>query len=101
MVDAIVRPELESLGWDPGWEAAFSPFATDGVRPARVVAVHRETAIVRDGSGDRPAGVSGAFRFEALARPDFPAVRGRGVLRADGVVSPILPPRSVLERIAC
>ena len=55
--------------------------AAEGVRPARVVAVHRETAIVRDGSGDRPASVSGAFRFEALARSDFPAV-GEWVVRA-------------------
>jgi ribosome biogenesis GTPase / thiamine phosphate phosphatase len=96
----LVRPVLETLGWDPEWEVAFAPFAADGVRPARVVAVHRETAIVRDGAGDRPAGVSGAFRFEALARSDFPAVGDWVVLGADDVVSAILPRRSVFKRMA-
>src|SRR5258705_70330 len=92
MVDLVVRPELETLGWDSDWEAAFSPFAAEGIRPARVVAVHRETAIVRDGSGDRPAGVSGAFRFEALARSDFPAVGDSVVLVADDVLRAHLLP---------
>ena len=102
MVDAIVRPALEPLGWDPDWEAAFAPFAAEGVRPARVVAVHRETAIVRDGAaeGDRSASVSGSFRFEALARSDFPAVGDWVVLGADDVVSAILPRRSVFKRMA-
>ena len=63
------------LGWDAGWDAAFEPFAVGGRRPARVVAVHKETAIVRgDVSGDRPATVSGRFRYDALAVSDFPAV---------------------------
>jgi ribosome biogenesis GTPase len=100
VVDEITRPGLAALGWDPEWEAAFAPFAADGVRPVRVVAVHRETAIVRDGAGDRPASVSGAFRFEALARSDFPAVGDWVVLGADDVVSVILPRRSVFKRMA-
>jgi ribosome biogenesis GTPase len=91
---------LEDLGWDEGWLEAFAPFAADGLRPARVVAVHRETSIVRDGSGDRPAAVSGAFRFAALAHSDFPAVGDWVVLDADDVVSSILPRRSVFKRTA-
>ena len=63
------------LGWDAGWDQAFEPFAAGGRRPARVVAVHKETAIVRgDVGGDRPATVSGRFRYDALATSDFPAV---------------------------
>ena len=98
----IDRAALEPLGWDRDWEAAFAPFAADGVRPARVVAVHRETAIVRDGgpSGDRPAGVSGSFRFEALARSDFPAVGDWVAIGSDDVVSAVLPRRSVFKRMA-
>jgi len=65
----------EDLGWDAGWDRAFEPFAAGGRRPARVVAVHKETAIVRgDLGGDRPATVSGRFRYDALAASDFPAV---------------------------
>jgi ribosome biogenesis GTPase len=91
---------LEALGWDEGWVEAYAPFAADGLRPARVVAVHRETSIVRDGLGDRPAAVSGAFRFAALAHSDFPTVGDWVVLDADDVVSAILPRRSVFKRMA-
>jgi ribosome biogenesis GTPase len=99
---SIDRPGLGSLGWDGEWEDAFAPFAADGARPARVVAVHRETAIVRDGGpdADRPVGVSGAFRFAALARSDFPAVGDWVAVGADDVVSAVLPRRSVFKRMA-
>jgi ribosome biogenesis GTPase len=91
---------LVALGWDAGWTEALAPFAGDGLRPARVVAVHRDTSIVRDGSGDRPASVSGAFRFAALAHSDFPSVGDWVVLDADDVVGAILPRRSVFKRVA-
>ena len=40
--DQPVRPAtLADLGWDPGWAAAFAPFAATGWQPARVVAAHR------------------------------------------------------------
>jgi ribosome biogenesis GTPase len=91
---------LAALGWDAGWTEVFAPFAAEGLRPARVVAVHRDTSIVRDGSGDRPASVSGSFRFATLAHSDFPAVGDWVVLDADDVVSAILPRRSVFKRVA-
>ena len=96
------RTALETLGWDLGWESAFVPFAAEGVHPARVVAVHRETAVVRDGTGDgdRSASVSGSFRFTALARSDFPAVGDWVAIGSDDVVSAILPRRSVFKRMA-
>ncbi len=46
--EPTVPTALDALGWDAGWAEAFAPFAADGLRPARVVAVHRETSIVRD-----------------------------------------------------
>jgi ribosome biogenesis GTPase len=91
---------LEALGWDAGWVETFAPFAAERLRPARVVAVHRETSIVRDGLGDLTAGVSGAFRFAALAHVDFPTVGDWVVLDAAGVIGAILPRRSVFKRMA-
>ena len=91
---------LEALGWDDSWVEAYAPFAAEGLRPARVVAVHRDTSIVRDGAGDRSASVSGAFRFAALAQVDFPTVGDWVVVDADDVVSTILPRRSVFKRMA-
>jgi ribosome biogenesis GTPase / thiamine phosphate phosphatase len=72
-LDSTDQPE--GIGWDPGWAAAFAPFAAAGRRPARVVAVHKDASVVRDRQGlDGPATVSGRFRFDALASSDFPAV---------------------------
>ena len=66
--------DLTTLGWDATWADA-APALDGGRRPARVIAVHKETAIVRDADGgDRPATVSGRFRYDALAPSDYPAV---------------------------
>jgi ribosome biogenesis GTPase len=98
------------LGWDAEWDAAFEPFAAGGRRPARVVAVHKETAIVRgDIAGDRPATVSGRFRYDALAASDFPAVGDWVALEptdagagADdpAVIAAVLPRRAAFVRSA-
>jgi ribosome biogenesis GTPase / thiamine phosphate phosphatase len=71
---------------------------------ARVVAVHKETSVVRGPDGiDRPAVVSGRFRYDALASSDYPAV-GDWVTVADGqqpaVISAVLPRRSAFVRSA-
>jgi ribosome biogenesis GTPase len=91
---------LASLGWDAAWAETFASFGAQGHRPGRVVAVHRETSIVRDGSGDRPAGVSGAFRFDALGHLDFPTVGDWVAVAGDGVIAAVLPRRSVFKRMA-
>jgi ribosome biogenesis GTPase / thiamine phosphate phosphatase len=91
---------LLALGWDADWDAAFQPHSADGLRPARVVAVHRETSIVRDARGDRPAAVSGSFRFSALARSDFPTVGDWVALDRDDVVVAIMARRSAFTRMA-
>ena len=96
----IIDLALERLGWDSAWEEAHAPFAALGLRPARVVAVHRDTSIVRDARGDRPAAVSGAFRYAALAQSDFPTVGDWVALDAGDVVAAILPRRSVFKRMA-
>jgi ribosome biogenesis GTPase len=91
---------IETLGWDPGWAQAFVPHAARGRRPARVVAVHRETSIVRDQVGDRPASVSGSFRFEALASADYPTVGDWVALDGADVIAAVLPRRTTFKRLA-
>ncbi|MEX1172407.1 MAG: ribosome small subunit-dependent GTPase A, partial [Chloroflexota bacterium] len=78
--------------------------------PARVVAVHKGTAIVRGSDGtDRPAIVTGRFRHEALAPSDYPAVGDWVVLEPyrpgagpgdPVVISAILPRQSAFVRSA-
>ncbi len=96
----IPEAAIRALGWDAAWAEAFAPFAARGLRPARVVAVHRETSIVRDGDGDRPAAVSGSFRFDALAASDFPTVGDWVALDGGGVIAAVLPRRSMFKRMA-
>src|SRR3954470_17301033 len=91
---------LQRLGWNDNWSEAFASFASQGLRPARVVAVHRETSVVRDAAGDRPATVSGAFRYAALAQSDFPTVGDWVALDQGDVVAAVLPRRSVFKRMA-
>jgi ribosome biogenesis GTPase len=91
---------LAALGWDAGWVETFAPFADEGLRPGRVVAVHRETSIVRDGSGDLSAGVSGSFRHAAHAHADFPTVGDWVALGDDDVITAVLERRSVFKRMA-
>jgi hypothetical protein len=44
---------LAALGWDESFAGSFHAHAALGRIPGRVVAVHKETSIVRDGQGDR------------------------------------------------
>jgi ribosome biogenesis GTPase len=75
---------------------------------ARVIAVHKETSIVRGPDGiDRPAIVAGRFRFAALAGSDYPAVGdwvtlgSLGAVNGDpAVITAVLPRRSAFVRSA-
>ena len=97
--------DLATLGW-----TGPMPDRVDGRRPARVVAVHKETSIVRGADGvDRPAIVTGRFRYEALAASDYPAVGDWVALEPTrpeagpddpAVISAVLPRRSSFVRSA-
>jgi ribosome biogenesis GTPase len=100
--------DLATLGWDATWADA-TPL-DGGRRPARVIAVHKETAIVRDADGgDRPATVSGRFRYDALAPSDYPAVGDWVALEPTpstagpgdpATIVAVLPRRSAIRRSA-
>jgi ribosome biogenesis GTPase len=99
---------LTTLGWDDTWAAEAG--VTGDRRPARVMAVHKETAIVREADGhDRPAVVSGRFRYAALAPSDYPAVGDWVALEPTpptagsddpAVIGAVLPRRSAFRRSA-
>ena len=100
--------DLSALGWDDGYEASFAAHRATGRVPARVVAVHKETSIVRTSEGDRPAIVTGRFRFDALAPSEYPAVGdwvaldglGDGHEGSPAVIAAVLPRRSAIRRSA-
>jgi ribosome biogenesis GTPase len=95
---------LADLGWDPGWAAAFLPFDAAGLRPARVVAAHRDAWVLAHPHGDGDAVISGRFRHEALGPGDLPAVgdwvavSGAGDATGPGVIQALLPRRTVFTR---
>jgi ribosome biogenesis GTPase len=112
VTDRTAGTAIHALGWDPSWAAAFEPFAAEGRRPARVIAVHKETAIVREGAvlADRSAVVSGRFRFDVVVASDYPAVGDWVALEPDeapangadshAVIAAVLPRRSAFRRRA-
>jgi ribosome biogenesis GTPase len=72
---------LASLGWDAQWAAAFQEAADtldsrdDGrIRPARVVAEHRQRYDVVHADGEQSAVLAGRVRHEAGTREQLPAV---------------------------
>jgi ribosome biogenesis GTPase len=97
--------DLATLGW-----TGPTPESGDGRRPARVIAVHKETSIVRGEDGrDRPAIVTGRFRYDALAASDYPAVGDWVALEPTrpeagpddpAVIAAVLPRRSAFVRSA-
>ena len=113
---SITRPALvpsagplAGLGWDAGWEAAFSPYAAQGLHSARVRAAHRDRWVVALPTGDREAVVSGRLRHDALGPGDLPAagdwvaVSGAGTGDADTwmtVIGAVLPRRTAFRRSA-
>jgi ribosome biogenesis GTPase len=90
---------LGELGWDEGWAAAYAPHAAPETSVGRVVAVHKGTSIVRDGSGDRPARVSGVFRRAAAGPSGYPSVGDWVVIDEQGRLIALLPRRSVFKRV--
>jgi ribosome biogenesis GTPase / thiamine phosphate phosphatase len=110
MTSDAVQPApagLAELGWDPGWATAFLPYDAAGLRPARVVAAHRDAWVVAQPShpDDADAIVSGRFRHEALGPGDLPAV-GDWVATTPAdpgsplVIQAVLPRRTAFTRSA-
>jgi ribosome biogenesis GTPase len=100
---AAAASGLAELGWDPGWATAFLPYDAAGLRPARVVAAHRDAWVVaRPGEPrDADAIVTGRLRHEVLGPGDLPAV-GDWVATpaAEGTGSPVVIQAVVPRRTA-
>ena len=86
-----MHPELSALGWSEG----MSHHLGVGLRPARVVAVHRGRVLLRgDGDGPRLAPVGGALAHAGTA----PVVGDWVGVEPGGAVRQVLPRAGVLRR---
>jgi ribosome biogenesis GTPase len=96
--------ELQALGWDPAWEAAFEPFRTAGLRPGRVGVQHRGAYDVLTTEGEERARISGRMRHEAASPADLPVVGDWVTLetgRPRGArIQAVLPRRTKISRRA-
>ena len=95
--------ELEALGWDAGWAAAFREHAAEGLVPARVTLEHQHIYTVHTGHADLLATVAGSLRHKTVARHEYPAVGDWVALRAHeagrrAVIQAVLPRRSKFSR---
>jgi ribosome biogenesis GTPase len=98
-------PDLDTLGWDAAWAAAFAPFAADGFVPARVSLEHQHLYRVYTGTDEPLAHVAGRFRHRAGGREEFPAVGDWVALEREGgharaTIQGVLPRRSRFSRKA-
>jgi len=65
---------LSSLGWDDSFAAAFQPFSTAGLLPARVALEHKHAYALLSPAGELAAECTGRLLHAATARGDLPAV---------------------------
>ncbi len=71
--DALFDP-LRALGWNDAHSTQFREYLAAGMRPARVIAVHRGAFLVDDGAGEHRAHTSGRLRFQSIDERNLPAV---------------------------
>jgi ribosome biogenesis GTPase len=95
--------DLQALGWDGRFAAAFQEHAAVGSVPARVTLEHQHIYTVHTGHADLLATVAGSLRHRAAARREFPAVGDWVALRAHeagrrAVILAVLPRRSKFSR---
>jgi ribosome biogenesis GTPase len=93
--------DLETLGWDDSWRAAFEPHQAAGLAPGRVAAGHRGAYDVVTAEGEARARVSGRLRHEA-SPADLPVVGDWVALDLRGsraTIHAVLPRRTKFSRL--
>jgi ribosome biogenesis GTPase len=74
-IEASTPPvDLTIYGWDAGWEAAFRPFAAEGLTPARVAIEYNHLLRLYTTNGDVRAQHSGKLLHSAAGRHAMAAV---------------------------
>ncbi|HET8896999.1 MAG TPA: hypothetical protein VFN04_06990, partial [Protaetiibacter sp.] len=57
--------ELQTLGWDDAWSAAFQPYAERGLVPGRVAVQHRGEYDVLTAAGEQRTRITSRLRRES------------------------------------
>lgn len=91
--------ELQTLGWDDGWNAAFEPYAREGQRPGRVAVQHRGEYDVLTAHGEQRSRITSRLRRTA-DRAELPVVGDWIALDGSGSIAAVLPRRTTISRRA-
>jgi ribosome biogenesis GTPase len=86
---------LSQMGWTSFFQAQLEPIASDGVMPARVVGVSKNSFRTSDGNRERLATLAGRLKHNA---DDLYPVTGDWVLMTDAVISRVLVRKNALSR---
>jgi len=93
---------LSDLGWSGFFAAHLAPHAADGMLAARVMAQEKLLYLVRDGSAELKAELSGRFLHEAERTDRFPAVGDWVAIRPQNedraTIHALLPRRTGVSR---
>jgi ribosome biogenesis GTPase len=92
-------PDLATLGWNAGWQAALEAHGDPVLSPGRIVVRHRGAYDVATGDGERRARVAPRLRRSASAA-ELPVVGDWVALDAEGVIQAVLPRRTAFVRRA-
>ncbi len=74
MADNYNFEPLQPLGWTSERSEQFTGHIARGLRPARVIALHRGVWIIDDGTCEQRAKISGRLRHTTLEESEVPAV---------------------------
>ena len=88
-------PVLETVGWDDGWDAAFTPHRAAGLEPGRIAVPHRGAYDVLTSRGETRARLPGRARRRVESAAELPVV-GDWVALEPGEPVPTI--RAVLPR---
>ena len=92
-------PELETLGWDDAWSAAFEPYAEQRLVPGRIAVQHRGEYDVVTAAGERRSRITSRLRRES-DRTALPIVGDWVALDATGAIVDVVPRRTTISRRA-
>lgn len=92
-------PDLETLGWDDSWHAAFEPYRSANLAPARVAVQHRGEYDVLTEDGERRTRITSRMR-RASDRTELPVVGDWVALDTTGSIAAVLPRRTTISRRA-
>lgn len=86
---------LAKLGWSEHFQAQWERFGRDGLLPARIVGVEKNTFRASDGQAECLASLAGRLQHDAGGL--YP-VTGDWVLMAEAVIAQVLPRKNALAR---